>query len=57
MTDNLTPREADLLAALASTSGRSIEQQAREMTRNGRDLSEAINTAAHSLMSHNAYAG
>jgi len=57
MTDNLTPREADLLAAIASTGGRSVEQQVADFTRNGRDLSEAINAAAQSLMSHNAYAG
>ena len=57
MSDHLTPREAGLLTVLASRAGRSVDWMAREMTRNGRDLSEAINAAAQSLMSHPTYAG
>jgi len=57
MTDHLTPSEADLLHAFAIATGRSSDALAREMTRNGRDLSEAINAAAQSLMSRPTYAG
>lgn len=57
MIDALNPRDRDLHDAIASTAGQTPEKVAADMTRNGRDLSAAINAAAHTLMHSPAYGG
>jgi hypothetical protein len=46
----LTEREMFLLEAIASTSGRPVDEEIDHLTRNGRDLSEAIKDCANYLM-------